>query len=61
MSSGKVNDPSAEPRYAVTKSGASVRIVPRIELNNESKANVLRIMKWEDDSAEQVMGPRGAS
>jgi hypothetical protein len=57
--SGEMKDESSpKPRYATTKSGVSVRIVPPIELNTESRANVLRIMKWEDDSAEQVMGPR---
>jgi hypothetical protein len=56
--SGEKDEPSSKHRYALTKSGVSVRIVPPVELNTESKANVLRIMKWEDDSAEQVMGSR---
>lgn len=56
--SGTTKGESSKPRYATTKSGASVRIVPPVELNTESRANVLRIMKWEDDSAEQVLGPQ---
>lgn len=50
---------SGKPGYTTTKNGVSVRVVPPIELNSESKENVLRIMRWEDDSAEQVLGSRG--
>jgi len=59
MSSSTKGEPS-KPRYATTKSGASVRIVPPVEINSQSRESVLRIMKWEDDSAEQVLGPRGS-
>ncbi len=58
--SGSTKGESSKPRYATTKSGASVRIVPPVEINSQGRESVLRIMKWEDDSAEQVLGPRGS-
>ncbi len=47
-------DAGAKSRYATTKSGVCVRVVPPVELDSESKASVLRIIKWEDDSAQQA-------
>jgi hypothetical protein len=53
-------DEPSKPRYARTKSGVSVRIIPRIELSDDNAENARRIMKWEEDSAEQVIGSRSS-